>query len=293
MSVAVVGLGRMGQALVRRLLDQGTAVAVWNRSPEAMQAAASAGARPLDSLADAWSDGGPVLTFLADDDAVESVCGELLAAAPEGALLIEMSTVSPAASARVAGSAQERGVAYLRAPVSGNPSVLAAGNLGIMVSGEAAVFERARPLLEAIGANVFYLGEGERARVMKLALQGLIAGTAQLLSEAIALGEAHGLDRADMLKVMGGSAVGSPFVGYKTAALVDRDYTATFSTRLLAKDLGLVLDAAGDLPLPIAQEVDRQTRMAIADGLGDLDFMALLVHLQRRAGVRTDLDAIA
>lgn len=289
MDVAIVGLGRMGQALARRLLDQGHRVAVWNRSPGPAQELAAAGAEVVDDLAGAWAGGRPVITFLADDDAVEVVCADLVAGAAPGALLIEMSTISQAASARVAEAADAAGVRYLRAPVSGNPTVITAGNLGIMVSGERAAFDDAHALLTAIGPKVYYVGDAEQARIMKLVLNAIIAGTTQLLAEAITLGEAHGLERADMLDVMAGSAIASPFIGYKTKALVERDYTATFSTALLAKDLGLAMDAAGDVPLPVTELVRRLTDETVAEGLGELDFLALLPHLQQLAGRPTDV----
>jgi len=289
MDVAIVGLGRMGQALARRLLDQGHRVAVWNRSPGPAQELQAAGAEVLGDLAAAWANGRPVITFLADDAAVEAVCADLIATAPAGGLLIEMSTISQAASARVADAAQAAGVRYLRAPVSGNPTVITAGNLAIMVSGDRAAFDDAHELLTAIGPKVYYVGDAEQARVMKLALNAIIAGTTQLLAEAITLGETHGLDRADMLEVMAGSAVASPFIGYKTKALVDRDYTATFSTALLAKDLDLAIDAAGDVPLPVTELVRRLTDETVAEGMGELDFLALLPHLQQLAGRPTDV----
>jgi 3-hydroxyisobutyrate dehydrogenase-like beta-hydroxyacid dehydrogenase len=289
MNVAIVGLGRMGRALARRLLDQGHDVAVWNRSNGPVQEMAGAGATALGELGAAWDGGRPVITFLADDAAVEQVCGDLIAAAPSGATLIEMSTISPPASARVAQAAQARGVRYLRAPVSGNPSVITAGNLGIMVSGERAVYDDVHPLLLAIGPKVYYVGDAEQARVLKLVLNSVIAGTTQLLAEALTLGEVNGLDRADMLEVVAGSAVASPFIAYKTKALVERDYTPTFSVALLAKDVGLALDAAAGTPLPVLEQVRRLTEETVADGLGDLDLLALLVHLQRLAGLATDI----
>ena len=289
MDVAVVGLGRMGQALARRLLDQGRDVAVWNRSPGPAQELGTAGATVLDDLAAAWDGGRTVITFLADDVAVEAVCSDLIAAAPKGGMLIEMSTIAPPTSARVAEAAQGRGVRYLRAPVSGNPTVITAGNLGIMVSGDRAAYDDAHELLLAIGPKVYYVGDREQARVMKLVLNSIIAGTTQLLAEALTLGEANGLDRADMLEVIGGSAVASPFIGYKTTALVERDYTTTFSVALLAKDVDLALQTADGIPLPVLEEVRRLTDATVADGLGEHDLLALLVYLQRRAGLPTDI----
>jgi len=295
MDVAIVGIGRMGHALAVRLAGQGHDLTVWNRSPgPAEELAAEHGAAVARDLAGVWAPGRTAITFLADDSAVEDVClgdGGLLATAPAGARLIEMSTISAAASARVAEAAQAHGVGYLRAPVSGNPTVIAAGTLGVLVSGARADFDAAHELLLAIGPKVFYLGDGEQARVMKLALNSMIAGTIQLLAEAITLGEASGLRRADMLEVIAGSAIASPVIGYKTKPLVERDYTPTFSTALLSKDLGLALDAAGNagVPMPVTQDVLEITEDACTAGLGDLDFIALLPHLQQLAGRTPDV----
>jgi 3-hydroxyisobutyrate dehydrogenase len=156
-----------------------------------------------------------------------------------------------------------------------------------MVSGDEAVFRRTEGLLRDIGPNVFYVGSGEEARVLKLALNLMIAGSAELIAEALVLGEAHGLDRATMLEVMGASAVGSPFVKYKSAALVRDDYTATFSGHAMWKDLSLALAAAHDAraPLPITAAIQQLVEGCIGSGMGDLDLMALLPRLRREAGL--------
>jgi 3-hydroxyisobutyrate dehydrogenase-like beta-hydroxyacid dehydrogenase len=198
-----------------------------------------------------------------------------------------MSTVSPEASRKVAEAAAEAGVGYLRAPVSGNPSVVEAGNLGIMVSGDEEVFRRVEPLLRDIGPNVFYVGSGEEARVLKLTLNLMIAGIAQLIAEALVLGEASGLDRARMLEVMGASAAGAPFVKYKTAALVEDDYTATFTSYAMLKDLTMALAAAREVnvPLPVTASVQQLFEGCIGSGWGELDLMTLVPRLRREAGL--------
>lgn len=292
--VALLGLGRMGQAVAERLLDAGHHLTVWNRSQEATARLAQRGARPVATPGDAWSEAPMVVTFLADDRAVEAVClgsHGLLTKPHPGRILIEMSTISTECSATIAAAAGRAGVRYLRAPVSGNPTVVRAGNLGIIVSGERRTYEEALPLLSAIGPKVFHVGEGEEARVLKLCLNAMIAGTMELLAEAILLAEAFGLDRRHLLEVAQGSAIGSPFVAYKTGPLIDRDYTATFSTALMAKDLGLVLDAADTalVTLPVTALLADQLRAAQDFGLGDLDMLALLPVLQDRSGQPTDV----
>jgi 3-hydroxyisobutyrate dehydrogenase-like beta-hydroxyacid dehydrogenase len=290
MKVAIVGLGRMGTAISERLVDGGHDVAVHNRTPGRAGDLVARGAREVVDRAALWGHADVCITMVSDSEALEATAlgpaGLAELEAGRGKLLIDMSTVAADASARVAEVADSHGIAFLRAPVSGNPAVVRAGGLGIIVSGEPAAFAAAEPLLRDIGPNVFYLGEGERARVMKLALNLMVAGTAELLAECVTLGEAHGLDRAAMLEVVSGSAVGSPFVKYKTDALVANDYRSTFTTELMRKDLDLALASAheGRVPLPATATVRALLDMTIEAGFGHLDFMALLLRLKREAG---------
>lgn len=294
MRVAVVGLGRMGSALARRLLDGGVDVAVWNRSPGPVATLVDGGATALRSLGEAWPGADAVLTFLADDAAVRAVVlGDdgLVAQAPSDGLLVEMSTISVVCSAEVARAAARAGAGYLRCPVSGNPDVLTAGNLMLMASGPRATFEAAEALLERIGSTVRYLGPGDEARTMKLAVNALLATTAEALAESVLLCEASGIDRGLALEVIGRSAVGSPFVAYKREALEAREYEATFTVAMLGKDLDLVRAAAEAIgvQLPVARLVGELTAATVGDGLGDLDLLALLPHLQALAGRPTDV----
>lgn len=298
MDVAVVGLGRMGEALARRLLDQGVALTVWNRSAEPAERLQGAGATVAGRVADVWSRARTAMTFLANDQAVEAVClapDGLLASAPEGAVLIEMSTISPESSARVADMAATRGVAYLRCPVSGNPGVLAAGNLLLIVSGERTAYERARAVLDLVAEKSHYVGGGDEARLVKLAVNAVLAATTQMLAETVALCEAAGIERGAYLDVLAASAIGSPFIRYKRDALVAREYTATFTTAMLGKDLRLVLDAAATsrTPMPATSLVAELTAAAAAHGLADCDFLALLPYLQMLAGRPTDVPVTA
>jgi 3-hydroxyisobutyrate dehydrogenase-like beta-hydroxyacid dehydrogenase len=193
-----------------------------------------------------------------------------------------MSTVSVDSSRRVAERLAEAGVGYLRAPVSGNPSVVEAGRLAIMVSGDPALLDRVRPVIEAIGPTVFSVGDAEQARAMKLALNLVIAGTTELIVEALALAEAGAVPRERALEVMAGSVIGSPFLQYKAAALRERDYTATATTELIAKDVTLATQLAGDceLPLPLTDAVGELLAETVALGHGEKDFLALELRLE-------------
>jgi len=285
MRIAVVGLGRMGKPIAARLLDAGHEVTVFNRTPGRAEELAAKGATVAASAPEVWRTADACVTMVADDSALSSVAAELLTSAAAGKTLVDMSTVSPAVSAQVAGAARDAGVAYLRAPVSGNPGVVEAGNLTIMVSGDEGAFRALEATLRDIGPKVFYVGGGDEARVLKLALNLMVAGTCELMAEAIALGEASGLDRADVLEVMGESAVGSPFVKYKTAPLVARDYSATFTVALMQKDLDLALAAAdgAGVPLPVTGTVRGLLADCVANGRGDLDLTALLLELEAAA----------
>jgi len=281
----------MGAPIARRLLDAGHTLCVWNRTPGKEGALVEAGAQVLSSPGEACRAAEVWVTMVLDDAALEDVTEELFRAPGAGAVLVDMSTVSPAASRQVAEAAAAAGVAYLRAPVSGNPSVVTAGNLGIMVSGDEEAFARTEALLRDIGPNVFYVGPGEEARVLKLALNLMIAGNAQLIAEALVLGEANGLDRSKMLEVMGASAAGSPFVKYKSAALVEDDYNATFTSYAMWKDLTMALAAAHEAhaPLPVTATIQQLVEGCIGSGWGELDLMTRLPRLRREAGLEPGL----
>lgn len=291
MDVSVLGLGQMGSAIAERLIGAGHEVSVWNRSKGKADGLVAKGAFELEACHEAWARSDVCITMVADSQALADVAlapdvGLAHAWRGSGKTLVDMSTVSAELSSDVAAAAATSGVQYLRAPVSGNPGVVRAGNLTIVASGEGGVFRSVESLLRDIGPHVFYAGEGEAARIIKLALNLVVAGTAELLAECIALAEAHDVQRDKLLEIVGASAVASPLVKYKIGPLLANDYTSTFSSRLMRKDLGLALDAgaAAGVALPVTGVVDQLLQACISTGLGELDFMALLIRLQREAG---------
>jgi 3-hydroxyisobutyrate dehydrogenase-like beta-hydroxyacid dehydrogenase len=281
-AVGLIGLGNMGSAFAERLLDAGYALTVHNRSREKAQPLAERGATVAETVEELVAAADVVFTSLSDDDALETVAGAVTAAARPGTTLVDTSTVSPAASARIAALAGQASMEYLRAPVSGNPGVVRAGNVTFIVSGSPAAVERAAPILQAIGKTVHVVGDAEQARIVKLAINLMIAGLAQLMAEALVLGEAAGVTREALLETMGDSAVGAPFVKYKTEPLLRDDYSATFTTNLMEKDLDLVLESAADagVALPLAEELKALVRATVEAGYGDDDFMALYLRLR-------------
>jgi 3-hydroxyisobutyrate dehydrogenase-like beta-hydroxyacid dehydrogenase len=294
MRVAMLGLGAMGAAIARRLEATGAELHAYNRTPHRGREFVERGAVLAATPAETGDGADIAISMLADGPAVEAVVsgpdGVLSGAAPP-AIVIDMSTIDVPTSARVAEAARARGVAFLRAPVSGNPGVVAAGNLTILVSGDPDAFARARPMLEAVGPTLLYLGDAEQARVMKLALNVMVGGTTQLLAEALVLGESYGLGREQMLEVIGASVVGSPFVKYKAGPLAADDYTTTFSASLMHKDLRLVVECSNSagVPVPVTALVQQLLQACIGSGMGDLDFSVLVPRLAREAGLTAAL----
>lgn len=288
LAVGLIGLGNMGTAIAERILDGGFPLVVYNRTPQKAEALAARGAAVAKTAADLAARADVVVTSLPNDEALEAVASEIVPHARPGTVLVDVSTVSPAASARVASRADAASLEYLRAPVSGNPTVVRAGNLSFIVSGPRETLERVEPLIRTIGPTVHHVGAAEEARVVKLAINLMIAGLAQLMSEALVLGEAAGVSRAALLEVMGSSAAGAPFVKYKTEPLLRDDYSATFTTALMEKDIDLILDAADEngVELPIAREVKGLLRATIEAGYADDDFIALFLHLRSASRYR-------
>jgi 3-hydroxyisobutyrate dehydrogenase-like beta-hydroxyacid dehydrogenase len=283
--VAVVGLGKMGTPIAERVLDAGYPLAVYNRTRSRTEPLAERGATVLEAAEQALAEADVCITMLTDDDALEDAAPAVLGGARPGTTLIDMSTVSVAASERIAEQAADAEVEFLRSPVSGNPTVVRGGTLTLVVSGPEDAARRLDPLLRAIGPKVFYVGEGERARVVKLALQVLVGGITELLGEAVVLGEAAGVDREKLLEVVNASAVGSPLTGYKGDALLRDDYSATFTTAMMLKDVDLVLDVAEErrLVLPFTRHLRQLLERTIEDGHADEDFLALYLELREQA----------
>jgi 3-hydroxyisobutyrate dehydrogenase-like beta-hydroxyacid dehydrogenase len=287
--VAVLGLGLMGREFARRLEAAGYELVVWNRSDGPQEEFEARGAKVASTPAEAAAEAPVRITMLADGGAVEAVVsgnGGVLEGARGSGTLVEMSTIDLDSSRRVAQATEAEGVGYVRAPVSGNPTVVAAGNLTVLLSGPAAAIEAVREIVAAIGPNLKTVGEAEEARVMKLALNLVLAGTTELIAEAVVLAEAAGLPAERVMEVMADSAIGSPFVGYKTGAVVGRDYTPTFSIANLRKDLRLILEQADSdgVPLPVTEVVGHLATEAERDGLAEMDMMALLARLELEAG---------
>ncbi|WP_439394557.1 NAD(P)-dependent oxidoreductase [Bradyrhizobium sp. PMVTL-01] len=289
-TVAFIGIGKMGLPMSLLIAKAGYAVTAFDQSPTRITEARTQGIAIATSPTDAVSGKAAVITSLPDDAALRgALLGPtgLIAAMAAGSVLIETSTVSVEASTEVAAAAQARGVAYLRSPVSGNASIVHTGALTCFVSGPKDAFESARPLIAAFTRAQTYLGPAEEARYAKLSVNLMIAVSAAMMAESLALARKGGIAWEDILKVLDDSAVASPMVKYKTAPLRTRDFESTFSCKQMAKDLDLILGAghAVGVPLQLAAQVRETYGALVAQGDGDTDFIATVKHLERLSGL--------
>jgi len=284
-----IGTGRMGSALVRRLLGAGHDVAVYNRTRGRAEPLAAAGALVADAIAD-LADRDVVFVTVAgsaDFAAVTVEAHGLLTQPAAPRVLVDCSTVSAEVSAEVRKAATAVGCTLLAAPVSGNPKVVACGRASLVVSGPREVFDEVRPLLAALGDSATYVGEGESARLVKLCHNIFLGVVAQSLTEITTLAEKGGVPRAAFLEFLNSSVLGSVFTRYKTPAMVHLDFTPTFTMPLLRKDLelGLAEARARGVAMPLAAATHQLVQSAIGAGWHVEDFAALLMETARAAGM--------
>jgi 3-hydroxyisobutyrate dehydrogenase-like beta-hydroxyacid dehydrogenase len=277
--IGLLGTGRMGTAMGHRLIDAGEPLMVYNRTRAKTAPLAARGALVAGSIADLGACPVVFIMVTASADLVEVATGPagLLAAGSGREVLVDCSTVSAEASARVRAAADRAGVGFLAAPVSGNPAVVAAGNACFVASGPAAVFERVRPHLLQIAATAVHAGEGEQSRLVKLCHNLYLGIMAQALAEVTTLAEKAGTDREAFLGFLGATVAGSPWVRQRTPALAARDWTPTHTLVGLRKDFDIGLAAARqhEVPMAAAALVHYCVQAAIGRGFGDRDMLAL------------------
>jgi 3-hydroxyisobutyrate dehydrogenase-like beta-hydroxyacid dehydrogenase len=276
--------------MAAHLLKAGHTVLAFDIDQASLAALVAQGARPSTSIAQVCSAADVVFSSLPDDRVLLAVGRSpdgVLAHLQENAIFVDTSTVSPSASADVAARARELGRRYLRVAVSGNPVLAEAAQLTAFASGASADFAVVEPLLAHFSKRIFLVGPDEQARTLKLVINLMIAVSAGMLGEALALGEKGGLDWQQMLDVISESAVGSPMVRYKTPPLSNRDYRSTFSCEQMAKDLDLILDASAQYraPVPLAAQMRQMYEALIAGGRGADDYIATVAHAEQLAGL--------
>lgn len=284
MRIAVLGTGRMGGAMVGTLRHAGHEVLAWNRDRDkAESVAVTTGARVADTAVSAASEADVVLSSLADDEAVRDVYADLGLASRPGRIFLEMSTIAPATVRTVASAIVASGGDLLDAPVSGSVSTVEAGQLLVMVGGDAEALERARPALDPLAKTILHVGELGAGATMKLAVNALIHGLGIALSESLVLAERAGIERSAAYDVFANGAAAAPFVLYKRAAFERPDETpVAFSLGLVAKDLDLILRLAEEVGATMRQaETNREeVRAALRAGMAERDLSAIAEFLR-------------
>jgi len=290
-AIGFIGLGVMGAPMARNLLAAGYEVVAWNRSAEPLEELAAAGARAVDGPGAVAREADLVISIVKDDAAVREVLSGpdgAIGAARAGSLVIDMSTVSPALARELAEEAAGREVAFLDAPVSGGDVGARDGTLSIMVGGEAAEVERARPVFEVLGSRVTHVGAAGAGQVAKACNQVLVAVIFGGLAEALVLGSKLGVDPAAILDAVGGGMAANRIMEVRRQNFLEHDFAPGFKVDLHHKDLEIALGASGevDAPLPLTAEVQQMFRQLRAGGHGGEDDSALLRVAEQRAAHR-------
>jgi len=284
-----LGTGRMGAELARRLLAAGCDVSVYNRTRARALPLAELGAKVVDSAADLSGCDIVFATVGTSEDLLDAVLGPggLMSGTAMPSILVDCSTISADASARIREQVGGRGTALLAAPVMGNPRVARAGRLTLAVSGPRAAFDAAEPYLNLLGAGATYVGSGELARIVKLCHNLFLGTVAQSMAEITILAEKSGVSRQAFLACINASVMGSLFTRYKTPAFVGLDFTPTFTATLLRKDFDLGLAAAREreVPMPVASLVYQIVQGLVGRGYGERDFAALVELEAQSAGL--------
>ena len=291
-----VGLGVMGSSVTRRLLAAGHTVHVWNRTREKAEPLLEAGAQWADSPREVAERAEIVFTMVTNTAAVRAVFdGEdgILAGLTPGKIYIDMSTASPANSRSLAEQVDAVGAQMLDSPVSGTSITVDQGKASLMVGGDADAFERAKPILEAIGPKVFHMGDNGTAVALKIAINLSLAVQMLAFSEGVLLAEKSGIDREHVVEAMLASVIASPMVAYRGPLVLGHPDEVWFDCHMMQKDMNLALEMGRELevPLPTTAVTNEFLTAANGMGIGDKDFAVIFDVLAAMAGVRTEVTA--
>ncbi len=280
----------MGVPMAGFLLEAGYPLAVYSRTAANRQKLVTLGAREARSVADCVRSADVVFSSVSDDAALREIAlgpDGVLANTGKGSVFVETSTVSSEVSREIAAQSESAGIAYLRAPISGNAASARTGDVTVMVSGPRSAWEKVQPLVAAFSKGQVYLGGDDQARVMKLVVNALVVNLAQTLAEALTLGRKAGLDWDVMLDTLAQSTLASPWLKVKIAALKKHDYSATMSARLILKDIDLMLAAARthEVPMPLTATTRQLMQVLVGEGFGEEDYMAAIKLAERQTGL--------
>jgi 2-hydroxy-3-oxopropionate reductase len=290
--IGFIGLGVMGKPMARNLLNRGFSLVVHNRSRAAVDELASLGATPASSPAEIARQARVILTMVPDSPDVEAVLegtDGVFSALQPGSLIVDHSTIAPAVARRLAARAKSLGSSMLDAPVSGGEVGAINASLSIMMGGEPADVERARPILEAMGnpERIIHIGASGAGQLCKVCNQMVIGGTLAAVSEAFALARKADVDASRVRAALLGGFASSRVLEAHGERILQSNYRPGFRTRLFAKDLRIAADtlAQHETPAPVAAAVQQLVAAMMASGKGDVDYSALATVLFELAGL--------
>lgn len=291
-SVAVIGLGIMGAPMAANLVKAGYQVTGYNRSQAPIDKLVAAGGRGAGSVAEAVRDADVIITMVPDSPDVAALArGEgdepgLIASAKPGAVWVDCSTIRPDVAREVAEEAKAAGLKPLDGPVSGGEAGAIEGNLSIMVGGDAADLEAVRPVLETVGSTVVHVGPSGSGQTVKAANQLIVAGTIELVAEALVFLEAYDVDTTAAVEVLAGGLAGNRILDRKAASMIKREFQPGFRIDLHHKDMGIILDSAraAGVAIPLGSQTAQLVQDVRNLGHGGLDHSALLLLVEQLSG---------
>jgi 3-hydroxyisobutyrate dehydrogenase len=290
MKVAFIGMGTMGAAMALNILRAGHEVTVHNRSREREEPVAKAGARRAGSPKEAARGADIVITCVSDTPDVEAVVlgdNGVIQGATAGAVVVDMSTISPSATRRIAAELAKKGIPMLDAPVSGGSEGAQKGTLSIMVGGEATDVQKAMPVLRAMGKNITHIGPIGAGQMTKAINQVVAGGVYLAVAEGVSLGLKAGLDMEKVVQALAGGAAASWVLNHRSGNMIKNEYPLGFRVRLHRKDVAIVLEAARELGvfLPATALVEQIENGLISQGFGDEDLSAVARAIRKHSGM--------
>jgi 3-hydroxyisobutyrate dehydrogenase-like beta-hydroxyacid dehydrogenase len=288
--IGFIGMGHMGSHMALRLLSQGYSLTVYDRTPEKTHPAVQHGAQVGETPREVAAASDVILSSVADDAALEAVMlgpEGVLAGARPGTTCIEMSTVSPSTTRRIALLAKKQGVHVIDAPVSGSVPQVDAGSLVIFVGGEQETYQASKPILDVLGTKHFYMGTSGTGVTMKLVVNALLGLSLQAIAEALVLGEKAGLERTQLIDVLKETSIVSPRQKTALENAGRREYPANFPLPLMFKDFGLILRLASELAAPMPATAAAQQVYALAQARGVEDDVAAIIAVMEELAAPT------
>jgi 3-hydroxyisobutyrate dehydrogenase-like beta-hydroxyacid dehydrogenase len=286
-----LGLGIMGYPMARNLLRAGHQVALWSNTAAKAQELAAAEKGDFCATPKEVGERADYIFLCVGDTAMSEkvILGEngIAAGAKPGSVIADASTVSPSDSRRIAAELSKSGISFLDAPCTGSKPGAEGGTLTFMVGGEEEVFEKVRPFLEAMGKKIYYCGSSGMGLNAKLTQNLVLSNILGAFNEGLVLSTKAGIAPELMLDILSNSAAKSGLIEYKAPFVLRRDFSTNFSTKWMHKDIGLMLDSAAELnvPLPLTAVTRQMFQMAISSGYGDDDMCSTIQVLEKISGV--------